>query len=351
MVDDVEIDSPGFGEVLVAVAHCGVCHSDLHIVDGSLPSPLPVVLGHEAAGVVAEVGPGVDHLAVGQPVLLSPRPPCGRCYMCQRGNHTQCLETAGLMLGTFADGSTRLRQSGRTVYRGIGLGAFAEQVVIPATGAIPLPDDIPLETACVLGCAVQTGVGAVLNTARVEPGATVLVMGLGGIGASIVMGAVLAPASQIIGVDPLPDRRRRAEGLGATHTLDPTSDEIGGAVLNLTDGVGVDYAFDAVGRAALVETCVQSTRAAGTTVMVGVPPLSEQVAVPGLMFAVSEKKLLGCFLGSCHSPRDIPRFVALWRAGRLPLEQLISTRRPLADINAAFADLASGAGLRTVIST
>jgi Zn-dependent alcohol dehydrogenase len=349
VVDDVELEGPRPGEVIVAVEQCGVCHSDLHVVDGSLPFPLPAVLGHEAAGRVVEVGPGVEHLRQDQPVLLSPRPPCGRCYFCQRSEWSLCATTSGLMTGMFGDGSTRLSHRGRVVYRGIGLAAFAEAVVVPATGAIPLPEDVPLDVASVLGCAVQTGVGAVLNTARVEPGATVLVVGLGGVGISIVMGARQAGAIRIIGVDRVADRRERAAHFGATDTIDPGTVDVVTTALGLTDGVGVDYAFDAAGRAEIVQTCVFATRNGGTTVMVGIPPIEERLDLPALAMAASEKKVIGCFLGSCNPARDVPLLLALWRAGRLDLEAMITNRRPLDQLNEAFADLSSGAGLRTVI--
>jgi len=235
------------------------------------------------------------------------------------------------------------------VYRGIGLGGFAEAVVVPASGAIPLPDDVPLDVACVLGCAVQTGVGAVLNTAGVEPGATVLVVGLGGVGLSIVVGAQLAAAARIIAVDPVESRRARALAFGATDVLDPAEVGVGTAARELTDGIGVDYAFDAVGRASIVESCVDATCNGGTTVMVGVPSLVERVKLPGLMMAVMEKKLMGCFLGSCNPARDVPFLLGQWRAGRLKLEAMVTARRPLEQLGDAFADLAAGVGLRTVI--
>lgn len=349
IADDVELEPPRPGEVTVAVEHCGVCHSDLHVADGSIPCPLPVILGHEAAGRIAEVGAGVDHLSVGQPVLLSPRVPCGRCYFCQRGQWSICATTSGLMMGSFPDGSTRLRQGERVVHRGIGLGAFAEAVVVAAAGAIPLPADVPLDVACLLGCSVQTGVGAVLNTAGVEPGATVLVVGLGGVGLSIVMGARLAAAERIIAADRVESRRARASDFGATDLLDPDRVDLMTAVLALTDGIGVDYAFDAVGRTSLVESCVLATRNGGTTVMVGIPSLTERIDLPGLMMAASEKKLMGCFLGSCHPARDVPFLLGQWRAGRLDLEGMVTARRPLDQLDQAFADLAAGEGLRTVI--
>jgi S-(hydroxymethyl)glutathione dehydrogenase/alcohol dehydrogenase len=347
---DLTIVPPGPGQVRVRVFHCGVCHSDLSIVDGTFPSPLPIVLGHEAAGVIDAVGAGVRDLTLGDHVVLTPCPPCGSCYWCVRGEPTVCVNATSIQTNTFPDGSTGLALDGQVVYRGVGLGAFAEYVVTPATGAVKIPADVPLDVACVIGCAVQTGVGAVLNTAHVEEGATVLVMGLGGIGLSIVQGARLAGAARIIVSDPVAERRSTALRFGATDQIDPTAEDILGRVMELTT-VGVDYAFDAVGRASLIQAGLAATRTGGTTVCVGAPPLDDviTIAMPAL-FVVSEKKLLGCALGSSNSLREIPRLVALWQTGRLDLEGLITARRPLAEINAAMDDLKTSRGIRTVLS-
>lgn len=349
-VREITIADPAPGQVRVRVRHCGVCHSDLSIVDGTFPSPLPIVLGHEAAGVVDALGVGVHDLKVGDHVVLTPCPPCGTCYWCVRGEPTVCVNATAIQTNTFPDGSTGLALDGAVVYRGVGLGAFAESVVTPATGAVKIPADVPLDVACVIGCAVQTGVGAVLNTAHVEEGATVLVMGLGGIGLSIVQGARLAGASRIIVSDPVAGRRATAARFGATDQIDPTAADILSRVMELT-GIGVDYAFDAVGCGSLIQTGLAATRTGGTTVCVGAPPMDDTItiAMPAL-FVVSEKKLLGCALGSSNSLREIPRLVALWQAGRLDLEGLVTARRPLVEINAAMDDLKASRGIRTVLS-
>jgi Zn-dependent alcohol dehydrogenase len=334
----------------VAVKHCGLCHSDLSIIDGSFPAPLPIVLGHEAAGVVEEVGPGVERVAVGDPVVLSACPPCGACYWCLRGEPGVCADSSGIVTNTFPDGSTRLSRGDERVYRGVGLGAFAESVLVPATGAVKVPAEVPLHVACVIGCAVQTGVGAVLNTAKVEEGATVLVMGLGGIGLSVVQGACIAGAARVIVSDPVAERREAAARFGATDLLDPGRDDVAARCKELTD-VGVDYAFETAGRASLVETGVGACRKGGTTVCIGAPPLSEAITLaPAVLFTVSEKKLLGCVLGSSNSLREIPRLIGLWQAGRLDLEGLISSHRPIDEINEAAADLRASRGIRTVLA-
>ena len=350
LVDDLEIEAPRHGEVRVAVKHCGLCHSDLSIADGSFPAPLPIVLGHEASGVVEAVGPGVERLAPGDPVVLSPSPPCGRCYWCVRGEPGGCVNTSAILTNTFPDGSTRLSRGGERVYRGVGVGAFAEKVLVPETGAVKIPADVPLGVACVIGCAVQTGVGAVLNTARVEEGATVLVMGLGGVGLSVVQGARLAGAARILASDPVAARREAAARFGATDLLDPARDDVAARCKEIT-GVGVDYAFETAGRASLVELGVLACRNGGTTVCVGAPPVSESISLaPAALFTVSEKKLVGCLLGSSNALREIPRLVALWQAGRLDLEGLITARRPIGEINEAVSDLKASRGIRTVLA-
>jgi S-(hydroxymethyl)glutathione dehydrogenase/alcohol dehydrogenase len=351
VTDDVDIASPGPGQVLVAVSHCGVCHSDLSVINGSFPAEMPIILGHEAAGTVEEVGSGVTMLAPGDPVVLTPCPPCGRCYGCIRGEPGTCANTAALFGNSLPDGTTPLSRKGKPVKRGLGVAAFAEYVVTSETGAVKIPSGVPLEVACVIGCAVQTGVGAVLNTARVETGATVLVMGLGGIGISAVQGARLAGASRIIVSDPLLERRAVAQQLGATDLLDPAIDDVATAVRDLTAGIGADYAFECAGAASLVNVGVLATRAGGTTVCVGAPPLDQAITLaPAVLFATGEKKLLGCLLGSANSLHEIPRLVSLWQGGQLDLDALISSRRPLAEINQALDDLAAGKGIRTVVS-
>jgi S-(hydroxymethyl)glutathione dehydrogenase/alcohol dehydrogenase len=350
VVCDVDIAAPRPGQVRVKVAHCGVCHSDLSVVDGSFPNPTPIVLGHEAAGVVDEVGEGVEGLAVGDQVVLTPCPPCGQCYFCVRGEASLCVESEGIITSTFRDGSTGLSRGGELVYRGLNVGAFAEYVVAPAVGAVKVAPDVPLDVACVIGCAVQTGVGAVLNTARVEEGATVLVMGLGGIGLSVVQGARVAGAARIIASDPVAERREVARLFGATDLLDPSEHDVAARARELT-GVGVDYAFETAGLAALVQTGLASARNGGTVVCVGAPPLDQNITLaPAALFTVSEKKLLGCVLGSSNSLREIPRLVGLWQTGQLDLESLITHRRPLSEINDAMEDLKASRGIRTVLS-
>lgn len=347
--DDIEVAAPGAGQVRVRVTHCGVCHSDLSLVDGVFPCPTPIVLGHEAAGVIDAVGADVAGLAVGDHVVLTPVPPCGCCYWCVRGEPGVCVNATAIQTNTFADGSTGLSRRGELIFRGVGMGAFGEMVLTPASGAVKIDAGVPLDVACVIGCAVQTGVGAVLNTAQVEAGATVLVMGLGGIGLNIVQGARLAGAARIVAADPVLSRRQAAQRFGATDLLDPTREDVVSRTHELT-GVGADYAFDAVGRSDLVADGLRATRSGGTTVVVGAARLDDAITIaPAALFTVQEKKLLGCTLGSCNSIRDIPRLISLWQSGRLDLEGLISARRPLAEINGAMDDLRASHGIRTIL--
>lgn len=351
VVDDVDIEAPRMGEVLVRVSHCGLCHSDVLLADGSFPFMQTTVLGHEAAGVVERVGEGVTTLAPGDKVVLTPVAACDRCYWCLRGEYGCCVNSAAVTLGTFVDGRTPLSRGGVPVLRGVGLGGFAEYVITPESGAVKVAPDTPLDVACVIGCAVQTGVGAVLNTAKVTAGDTVLVIGAGGVGIAVTQGARVAGASRIIVSDPHESRRERALQFGATDVVDPNATDLVARAHELTGGIGVDYAFEAVGAGPLVEQCLWATRNGGTTVMIGAAPLDHNITLaPAVLFMTSERKLMGSFLGSCNSRRDVVRLLDLWRAGRLDLEGMITARRPLDEINDAIDDMHAGRGLRTVLT-
>ncbi len=348
VVADVEVAPLRPGQVRVRVAHCGLCHSDLTIMGaGGL---LPVVLGHEAAGVVEEVGVGVTTLAPGDAVLLAPLAPCGRCYWCVRGEESICESAMVALAGVFPDGTTPLSRDGAPVYRGLGVGGFGQHVVTTEAGAVRIGSEVPLDVAAVVGCAVQTGVGAVLNTAKVEEGATVLVMGLGGVGVSVVQGARLAGASRIIVSDPVAERRHAAGRFGATDAVDPSDVDVVEACQQLTGGVGVDYAFDAAGSPALLGAGLAATRRGGTTVGVGVGAGAGELTISAAGHVMGEKKLLGCVFGSANPHREVPRLLSLWASGRLDLEGMISSRRPLDEINEGFDDMRAGRGIRTVVT-
>lgn len=353
VVDDVEVTGPGPGQVRVRISACGVCHSDLSLVRGAVPLAGPTIPGHEAAGEVAELGAGVSDLDVGDHVVLSPNPACGTCPYCRRGETSVCEGLWSIALSTFPDRTTHLsRPTGsgghEVVYRGMGLGAWAEEVIVSSSAAVRIEPDVPTDVACVIGCAVQTGVGAAINTARVRPGDDVLVMGAGGIGVSIVQGAVIAGAARVIVSDPSEARRESAVHFGATHVIDPSTVDVVTATMDLT-GIGADVAFDAVGSSALVESGIAAVRSRGTVVMVGAPPAEETASVSVAAVMFTEKRLVGSLLGSCSPQRDIPRLVALWQAGRLDLAAMVTNRRPLSQVNEALEDLAAGRGLRTVL--
>ena len=347
IVDDVVIAAPAPGQVRVRVAHCGLCHSDLTMMNSG--SIVPVILGHEAAGIVEEIGAGVTSVVPGDKVLLAPLPSCGHCYWCVRGEVTLCQTAMIGLAGIFPDGSTSLSRGGAVVYRGVGVGGFGEEVITFESGVVKLDPDTPLEIAAVIGCAIQTGVGAVLNTAKVEEGATVLVMGLGGVGMAAVQGARLAGASRVVVSDPFAERRDAAIRFGATDLLDPNDVDVVAACQELTRGIGMDYAFDAAGHPDLLGTGLAATRRGGTTVGVGVGGGAQDLTISAAAHVMGEKKLLGCVFGSSDARREVPRMLSLWAAGRLDLEGMISFRRPLSEINEGFDDMRAGRGIRTVL--
>lgn len=348
--DDVDVIEPRAGEVRVKVHYCSLCHSDLSVVDGSLPAMGDVILGHEASGVVESVGEGVTRLAVGDHVVLTPVPPCGHCYFCLRGDAALCANNTSLYSSALADGNTGLSRGGEVVYRGLGVAAFAEYVVTQENGAVKISKDFPLELACLMGCALQTGVGAVLNTAQVETGATVIIMGLGGVGISAIQGAKLAGASVILASDPVAERRDMAKAFGATHVIDPINEDVQARCLELTGNIGMDYAFETAGIAKLVEAGIELIRPGGATVCVGAAPLDQGIEINAFtLFSSLEKKLLGCLMGSCNSQHEIPRLAGLAEAERIDLAGMVTNRRPLEEINEAFDDLKAGRGIRTVL--
>jgi len=349
IVDDLEVRPPAAGEVLVRVAYCGLCHSDFNVKEDAPTEDVPVVLGHEAAGEIVTVGDGVPGVGEGDKVVLTTMPSCGRCRTCMSGHPAACEQNDSTRLGPpMPNGVPVFTHRGREVFRGLGVGGFAEYTLATPESFAVLPPDTPLDLACLLGCGVRTGVGAVLNAAKVPAGATVLVMGLGGVGLSVVMGAVLAAASSIVVSDPVAARRAAALGFGATVAVDPITEDLAEVIRAATAGRGVDYAFDAAGVPALLRTGFDVTAPGGTVVSVGAA--FGDVTIPALELMTSEKRLIGSLLGSSQLHRDIPRLLGLWRAGRLDLDRLVSNRRPLEDINAGFDDLAAGRELRTVVA-
>ena len=348
IVDDLDLADPRPGEVCVAVSHSGICHSDLTIVEGGYM--FPAVLGHEAAGVVAAVGDGVSHVAEGDKVMITPLAPCGHCEGCARQQASRCPQAMSFVAGTRPDSTSPFSRQGQLVHRGLGVGAFAQRTVVPASGVVRLDDDVPLEVACLIGCAVQTGVGAVLNTAAVERGSTVVVTGLGGVGISAVQGARIAGAARIVASDPVASRRSAALSLGATDAVGGEAAELRAAVVDATGGRGADYAFETAGVADLVQLGLEVTGAGGTTVVVGAPPPEHTVDIgSATLFMLQQKRLVGSLLGDCWPGRDIPRLVGFWQRGELDLASMITHRVPLDGVNEGFDRLRAAEGVRTVV--
>jgi len=347
-LEDLELAAPRAGEVLVRIAAAGVCHSDWHFVSGDLTTPLPAVLGHEGAGIVEATGPGVTSVKPGDHVVLLWRAGCGRCEYCSIGKPALCSTNRRMRAnGGLNDGTTRLRGASGEVKHFLGVSCFAERAVVPEMGVLPIGDDVPLDVAAIVGCAVMTGVGAVVNTAAVRPGASVLVVGAGGVGLSAVMGAKLAGADPIIVSDLVPAKLELARELGATHAIDGAGDLLA-AVREIT-GEGVDFAFDCIGHAALLGQAVKALRRAGTAVAVGLPRADAEVAVNVVEMITAEKSLKGSIYGSTRHFADIPRLLEHYRRGKLPLDRLLARRYQLAEINEAYRALLAGEFARAVI--
>ncbi|HLN05660.1 MAG TPA: Zn-dependent alcohol dehydrogenase [Acidimicrobiales bacterium] len=349
LVQDLELAPPSRGEVRVRIEASGVCHSDWNAVSGSSPSPLPAVLGHEGAGVVEEIGAGVTTVAVGDQVVLSWLPTCGRCRRCQEGRLSLCeVATKDMGIGALPGGGIRLARGGLPIHHYSYLSTFARHAVVSARSCIVLPPDTDLEVAALVGCAVMTGIGAVINRAKVTPGSSVAVFGAGGVGLSAIMGARLAGAGTIIAVEPVESKRALALELGATVALDGNDAGLLEALLDHSGG-GLDYAFEAAGLTRLTELAFAATRPGGMIVAVGVPPLSSTVALPGPELVRSEKIVTGTFYGSSRPALDMPMILRLHAEGRLPLDRLVTRRYPLEGVNAAFEDMNTGEVARGVL--
>ncbi|MDH4159426.1 MAG: Zn-dependent alcohol dehydrogenase [Actinomycetota bacterium] len=349
-VVDVTLAPPGPGEVLVDIAAAGVCHSDLHVLRGDWPLSVPLVMGHEGAGVVSSVGEGVETLSPGDHVVLSWYAPCGACARCRLGRETQCLTNGRVVAagGVLFDGTSRLSRDGATVHHYLGVSSFAEQAVVPATGAIAVRRDAPLDLAALVGCAVATGVGAVIHAAKVEPGATVVVIGTGGVGLSVVQGARVAGAARIVAVDLLASKLAAASRLGATDVVDASAGNAADAVLALLPD-GADYAFDAIGHPSTTEQAISLLGPGGAAVVVGLPAAGARASFEPLSLAEADQRIIGTNYGSVRPSRDIPQLVDWAMAGQLDLEGLVSARRPLAEAADALVDLQEGRALRQLL--
>jgi S-(hydroxymethyl)glutathione dehydrogenase/alcohol dehydrogenase len=350
-IEDVQLQAPGPEEVEVRIAAAGVCHSDVHVRNGDWELPLPLVLGHEGSGTVTAVGDGVTNLEVGDHVVLSWVAPCGKCRNCLLGREVRCEVAAGTVAlgGTLNDGTTRLSVGGETIHHYLGTSAFAERAVVPASGAVKVRDDAPLEAISIIGCAIATGVGAVVNSAQVPAGASVVVIGCGGVGLSIVQGARLAGAEQIIAVDVRSDKVALARRVGATHSLIvQPGDDVVAAVRRLIPE-GVDFAFDAIGKSAVTDQCIRSLAIGGTAVVVGIPTAGSTVSFEPQTLVDLDQRIIGSNYGGIKPSRDIPWLVDEYMAGRLLVDELISARRPLDEAEASLSLLAGGDALRQLL--
>jgi S-(hydroxymethyl)glutathione dehydrogenase/alcohol dehydrogenase len=340
---DVDLDPTGPDQVRVRLAATGVCHSDLSIVRGGLRHPLPAVPGHEGAGVVTEVGSAVTSVKPGDHVILNWTPACGACFFCARAEPWLCERAA-----TDALAAPYATLGGERVHPVLGAGAFAEETLVLERAVVPIPRDVPFEVAALVGCAVTTGFGAVVNTARVQRGDTVVVIGCGGVGLSIVQGARYAGASRIVAVDLGEAKRDLARDLGATDVVDGNGD-FEAAVRELTEGRGADHAFEAIGRAATIRTAYRVTRRGGTVVVVGAGRHDDKVSFSALELFFQARSLVGCVYGSADPARDFPRILALYASGDLDLDRLITKRIGLDGVNDALAAMEAGEGARTVV--
>jgi S-(hydroxymethyl)glutathione dehydrogenase / alcohol dehydrogenase len=347
VVEDVEVLEPGAGEVLVGWVANGVCHSDLHVITGDYPHPLPVVLGHEAAGVVEKVGPGVTTVAPGDHVCSSYIPSCGKCGYCINGQPTLCAlrdKPRWFML----DGTPRFRKNGRGLHHFLQVSGYATRSVLMEQSVIPIRKDAPLDVVCLVSCGVLAGAGPVINRARVPPGASVAVFGCGGVGLNTIQAARLVGAARIIAVDVLPRKLEWAREFGATHVVDASREDPVARVQAIAGGGGVDFAFEVVGTQRTIEQAVLSTHRGGMAVVVGVSPAGTRLSLdPGLF--LQQRTLTGTSFGGGHQRTDVPMLIDLYMDGRYKLDELISRRLPLTDLNHAFDLLQQGEVKRSVV--
>jgi S-(hydroxymethyl)glutathione dehydrogenase/alcohol dehydrogenase len=344
-VEEIDLPAPGAGQVRVALVATGVCHSDLSLANGTLAQSMPVVLGHEGAGRVTEVGPGVTRPAPGDPVVLNWAPPCRTCWWCEHGEPWLCAAADRAWGRPYA----RLKDGGQ-VYPGLGTAAFAAETVVGADACVPLPADVPLPEAALLGCAVLTGVGAVLNAARVRRGESVVVIGLGGVGLAALQGARLAGADPIVAVDPVAAKASLARRFGATEVMAPGRD-LGKRVRAVTGGRGADHAIECVGRAETIRAAWSATRRGGRATVVGVGPATDHVTFNALEIFHFARDLSGCVYGNTDPATDVPGLLEHYRAGRLDLAALVTEEVTLEGVGPALDRLAAGAapGARTLV--
>ncbi|WP_293897653.1 zinc-binding dehydrogenase [Phenylobacterium sp.] len=344
----VDLGEPQHGELLVRIDAAGICHSDLSVVNGDRPRPMPMALGHEAAATVMRAGDPKSRFEAGDRVVLAFLPACGHCASCGSGHGFLCAPAAQANgAGRMLRGGHRLREGSGEVFHHLGVSAFATHAVIDERSAVKVPGDIAPEIAALFGCAVLTGVGAVLNTAMVRPGESVAIYGLGGVGLSSLLGAMVAGAEPIVAIDPFPWKRQLALELGATVAVDPSE---AAAAIAAVPGGGVDVAIETAGKAEVLVQAYRATKRGGRTVTVGLPNPAEMLSIPAVSLVGDGKTLAGSYMGSSIPSRDVPRYIALWRAGRLPVDRLLTSVSPLSEINRLMDELASGGAIRQIVT-
>ena len=351
VIEEVELAPPGRDEVLVRIRAAGLCHSDLSVINGDRPRPVPMALGHEAAGEVIQLGDGVTDLAVGDHVALVFVPSCGHCMPCSEGRPALCEPGAAANgAGTLLSGARRLsaNDGGPPINHHLGCSAFAEHAVVSRRSLVKLDPALPFDEAALFGCAVLTGVGAVVNTAQVRAGQSVAVIGLGGVGLAAVLGAVAAGAREVIAIDLAPAKREAALAMGATQAFDGADPDVVDKVKAATQG-GLDHVFEFAGSIRAFETAYRITRRGGTTVTAGLPPPSASFALPVVNLVAEERTVKGSYIGTCVPTRDLPRYVSLYRSGRMPVDKLMSGRLTLDQINEGFDRLHEGQAIRQVV--
>ena len=348
-IEEIELDPPGPGEILVKIGAAGLCHSDLSAINGARPRPTPMVMGHEASGIVEEVGTEVDDLQRSDHVVLTFMPSCGHCLPCAEGRPALCEPgVAANTAGTLLSGTRRLHRNGTEIHHHLGCSAFAEYATVSRRSLVKVDPELSFEEAALFGCAVLTGVGAVLNTARITPGSTVAVVGLGGVGLCSLLGAFVAGARRIVAVDLYEDKLALARSLGATDVFNASDPDCVQQIRDATKG-GVEFAFELAGSVKAMELAYKITGRGGTTVTAGLPPAADTIQVPQENLVLEERTIKGSFIGSSVPMRDLPRYVALYRQGRLPVDKLVTGRLKLEEINLGFDRLEEGKAVRQII--
>jgi S-(hydroxymethyl)glutathione dehydrogenase/alcohol dehydrogenase len=349
--DDVEVASPGPGEVRVKMGASGVCHSDLSVQNGTIPMPAPIVLGHEGAGTVLEVGDGVTEVAPGDHVVLSFVPNCRNCYFCNRGQGWMCEKSAMAVMGGLLDGTTRLTSAGAPLHQMAMLGTFCEEAIVPEISTVKIDSSVPLKVASLIGCGVLTGVGAAINTASIREGDTVAVIGCGGVGLNVIQGARIAGAGEIVAIDTFDSKLEMARKFGATQTVKVGEDDAASVITGVSGGRLADVTFEVIGLKDTIMQALSLTRNGGECVLVGVPRMDVVLEIPAAFeFLYFNKTIKGCWYGSSNVHDDVSKLLGLYREGKLSLDELISREIEVDAVNEAFEAMQSGEVARSVIT-